>query len=81
MSKVARRHQPPITIRSDRATTLLRRLASGGRSQADIIEEALEQMAAQLQTLAQALAPSSPHDFDWQPPRSTILGNVPEFDD
>jgi hypothetical protein len=81
MSQVARRRQPPITIRSARATALLRRLATGGRSQVDIIEEALEQMAAQRKTLAEALRPSTPQDFDWEPARSTVAGHTPNFDD
>jgi hypothetical protein len=81
MNQTARRRQPPITIRSARATTLLRRLAVGGRSQADIIEEALERMAAQRQTLSQALAPETPHDFDWEPAQSTLTARTPDFAD
>jgi hypothetical protein len=81
MTQTARRRQPPITIRSERATALLRRLASGGRSQADIIEEALERMASQRQTLAEALAPSDPQDFDWEPERSVVTSRVPDFED
>lgn len=81
MSQTARRRQPPITIRSARATTLLRRLTADGRSQAEIIEEALEQMVAQRSTLAEALAPAEPHSFDWEPPRSSIAGHVPVLSD
>jgi hypothetical protein len=81
MTQTARRRQPPITIRSQRATALLRRLATGGRSQADIIEEALERMASQRKTLAEALAPPAPHDFDWEPARSDIASRLPDFDD
>ncbi len=81
MTQAARRRQPPITIRSARATALLRRLASSGRSQAEIIEEALERMAAQRQTLAAALAPDVPPDFDWEPPRSNIASRTPDLDD
>lgn len=81
MIQAARRRQPPITIRSARATVLLRRLATGGRSQVEIIEEALERMAAQRKTLSQALAPAAPHDFDWEPPRSNIAGRAPDFVD
>jgi len=81
MTKTARRNQPPITIRSERATALLRRLASNGRSQADIIEDALERMVAQRKTLSQALAPAAPHDFDWQPARSGLVGQTPDFTD
>jgi hypothetical protein len=80
MTSSARRNQPPITIRSARATALLRRLAVGGRSQAQIIEEALERMAAQRQTLAEALAPVAPHDFEWEPARATIMARVPDLD-
>lgn len=81
MTQTARRRQPPITIRSQRATALLRRLATGGRSQADIIEEALERMVSQRKTLAEALTPHDPHDFDWEPARSHMASRVPDFDD
>jgi ribose 1,5-bisphosphokinase PhnN len=81
MTQAARRHQPPITIRSARATALLRRLATSGRSQADIIEEALERMAAQRKTLADALMPNVPHDFDWEPARSQLVSPVPDLGD
>jgi hypothetical protein len=81
MVHAPRRHQPPITIRSARATALLRRLAAGGRSQVEIIEEALERMAAQRQTLAQALAPATRQEFDWEPPRSSIAAHTPDFAD
>jgi len=75
MTSTARRRQPPITIRSARAADLLRVLTSEGRSQADVIEEALEQMAARRRSLATALQPAEPLDFDWEPRRSTIGGN------
>ena len=39
-----RRKQAPITIRSDRALARLKLLARSGRSQAEIIEEALERL-------------------------------------
>lgn len=81
MTEAARRRQPPITIRSARATALLRRLGAGGRSQVEIIEEALERMAAQRKTLSQALAPLESQDFDWEPTRSGIAGRAPDFDD
>jgi hypothetical protein len=81
MRQTARRRQPPITIRSARATALLRRLATGGRSQVDIIEEALERMASQRKTLAEALAPDGPQDFDWEPSRSNIAAHIPDLDD
>jgi len=41
-----RRNQTPITIRSDRAAARLKLLTSGGRSQAEVIEEALERLPA-----------------------------------
>lgn len=72
MKSAARRRQPPITVRSARAADLLRVLTSGGRSQADVIEEALEQMAARRRSLAAALRPAEPLEFDWEPPRSSI---------
>ena len=81
MTQAARRRQPPITIRSARATALLRRLATGGRSQVDIIEEALERMALQRKTLSEALAPVVPQDFDWEPARSSLTSRVPDFED
>jgi hypothetical protein len=81
LTQAARRRQPPITIRSTRAVALLRRLAAGGRSQADIIEEALERMASQRKTLSEALAPAAPQDFEWEPVRSNIASRVPDFDD
>ena len=81
MNQTARRHQPPITIRSARAVALLRRLAVSGRSQADIIEEALERMALKRATLAEALAPAEPQHFDWEPTPSSIAGRAPDFAD
>lgn len=41
---MTRRAQQPITIRSDRAAQRLALLTRGGRSQASVIEEALERM-------------------------------------
>jgi len=41
---MTRRAQQPITIRSDRAAHRLALLTRGGRSQASVIEEALERM-------------------------------------
>jgi hypothetical protein len=80
MTQAARRRQPPITIRSARATALLRRLATGGRSQVDIIEEALERMASQRRTLSEALTPIASQDFDWEPARSNMTSRTPDFD-
>ncbi len=81
MTQAARRQQPPITIRSARAAALLRRLTASGRSQADVIEEALERMATQRKTLADALAPVRAQDFDWEPPRAKMVGRTAHFDD
>ncbi|HEX8622981.1 MAG TPA: hypothetical protein VF718_13525 [Allosphingosinicella sp.] len=39
-----RRKQTPITIRSDRAAARLKLLTRNGRSQADVVEEALERL-------------------------------------
>ena len=80
MTQAARRRQPPITIRSARAVALLRRLATDGRSQVDIIEEALERMASQRKTLSEALAPVAPQTFNWEPTRSNLTSRVPDFD-
>jgi hypothetical protein len=64
ITQAAPRRQPPFTIRSTLATVLLRRLTSGGRSQVDILEEALESMASQRKTLSEALTPPAPQPFD-----------------
>lgn len=45
MSAVPRSRQTPISIRSDRAAQLLATLTRGGKSQAQVVEEALEKMA------------------------------------
>jgi antitoxin VapB len=39
-----RRQQAPITIRSDRALKRLKLLTRNGRSQAEVVEDALEQL-------------------------------------
>lgn len=44
MASTARRHQPPITIRSTKAAERLALLTRDGRSQAQVIEEALDLM-------------------------------------
>ncbi|MDE2562730.1 MAG: hypothetical protein KGL48_10850 [Sphingomonadales bacterium] len=72
MGSTARRQQPPITIRSARAVELLRTLVGPGRSQAEVIEQALEQMAARGRSLAELLTPKVALDFDWEPPRSNL---------
>lgn len=41
---VARRAQTPITFRSDRAAARLKLLTRNGRSQAEVLEEALDRM-------------------------------------
>lgn len=79
MRVAARRRQPPITIRSTRAVELLRRLAGDGRSQVEIIEEALEQLAQRRGSLAAALRPSEPLDFDWEPPRAVMSARDVDF--
>ena len=52
MGSTARRQQPPITIRSERARARLELLTRGGRSQVDVIEEALERMPLPTQLLS-----------------------------
>jgi antitoxin VapB len=47
MSHVPRHRQTPISIRSDKAAALLARLTQDGRSQAQVIEEALEKVASE----------------------------------
>ncbi len=42
MTPIPRHRQRPITIRSDKAADLLARLTRDGRSQAQVIEDALE---------------------------------------
>jgi hypothetical protein len=81
MPAAARRRQPPITIRSARAAALLRRLTMGGKSQAAVIEEALEQLASQRQTLADALAPMTPLDFEWEAEPSGLAARTVDFGD
>ncbi len=44
MASTVRRQQPPITIRSERARARLALLTRDGRSQVEVIEEALERM-------------------------------------
>lgn len=46
LSATPRHRQKPIAIRSDKAARLLARLTRDGRSQAQVIEEALEKAAA-----------------------------------
>lgn len=72
MTSTARRRQPPITIRSSRAAELLRTLVQPGRSQAEVIEEALERMAARRRSLADLLTPGQALDFDWEPSRARL---------
>lgn len=81
MNQLARRAQPSITIRSARAVALLQRLTTGGRSQVDIIEEALERLASQRKLLSEALAPVKSQDFSWEPIRSNIASHAVNFED
>ena len=80
MTSTARRQQPPITIRSQRAVELLRKLVRPGRSQAQVIEQALEQMAAGRGSLAALLTPDAALDFDWEPPRAAAMLRTPDLD-
>lgn len=81
MVTTARRQQPPITIRSARAVELLRKLVGPGRSQAEVIEQALEQMAARSQSLAALLTPKVALDFEWELPRSTLSARDSDLGD
>lgn len=45
MTSVPRHRQKPIAFRSDKAARLLAEMTRDGRSQAQVIEEALEQVA------------------------------------
>lgn len=63
-----RRKQPPITIRSERALRRLKVLTRTGRSQAEIIEEALELMPDPI---------TQPVDLDrWREEIDAILAQV-----
>lgn len=68
---VPRRAQTPISIRSDRAAARLALLTRDGRSQADVIEDALERLPA-------------PADFDdyaaWRRQIEPILARLREAD-
>jgi hypothetical protein len=81
MGSTARRRQPPITIRSARAVELLRTLVGPGRSQAEVIEQALELMAARGRSLAELLTPKVALDFDWEPPRSNLVAREADLSD
>jgi hypothetical protein len=48
MTPVPRHRQAPITIRSDVAAQLLRQLTRDGRSQAQVIEDALKKAAGEV---------------------------------
>jgi hypothetical protein len=78
---IPRRSLPSITIRSQRAADLLGRLTKNGRSQVEVIEEALERLSDQRITLAQALTPNVPLDFDWEPPKASLIAQIPDFSD
>ena len=48
MTPIPRHRQAPITIRSDVAAQLLKQLTRDGRSQAQVIEDALKRMAGEM---------------------------------
>lgn len=77
----AGRRQLPITICSARAAALPLRLATGGSSPAEIIEEAFERLASQRKTLFRALAPAVSQDVDWESAPSTLASRAPDLDD
>ena len=52
MTPLPRHKQAPISFRSDKATALLARLTRSGRSQAQVIEEALEKAASEAPRLS-----------------------------
>ena len=52
MTPVPRHRQAPISIRSDVAARLLRQLTRDGRSQAQVIEDALKKEAAEAPSLS-----------------------------
>lgn len=52
MTPLPRHKQAPITIRSDEAARLLKKLTRDGRSQAQVIEEALKKADAELPKLS-----------------------------
>ena len=51
MSAIPRHRQTPVSIRSDKAAALLARLTRNGRSQAQVIEDALDKAAAEMPKL------------------------------
>ncbi|MCA1661169.1 MAG: type II toxin-antitoxin system VapB family antitoxin [Novosphingobium sp.] len=51
MTAVPRHRQTPVSIRSDKAAALLARLTRRGRSQAEVIEDALEKAAKEARPL------------------------------
>ena len=81
MANLVRRQQTAITIRSTRAAELLRQLVRPDRSQADVIEEALERLVARPQSARQALMPKERMDFNWEPPRGQIMGRPVDLND
>ena len=54
-----RRKQPSITIRSQRAVERLKLLTRDGRSQAAIVEEALERREARIMEILERIDPDS----------------------
>ena len=63
---VPRRAQTPITIRSDRAAERLKLLTRNGRSQAQVVEEALDRMPA----------PSDFDDASWRSQIEPVLARL-----
>lgn len=51
MTAVPRHRQAPVSFRSDKAAALLARLTGNGRSQAQVIEDALAEAAAKAPSL------------------------------
>jgi hypothetical protein len=81
VTESARRQQQPITIRSSRAAELLRQLVGPGHSQAEVIEDALEQFANRRMSLLEALTPREPLDFKWEPAHAMMTPRDVEFTD
>jgi len=67
----------PFGTRGGIAAPTCDRRAQPGRDH----EEALEYMASQRRTIAQALAPPAPLDFEWEPGRAQIATPAVDFSD
>lgn len=79
MSKITRRLQLAITIRSERATERLRKLVKPDHSQTEVIEGAPEQETAARRSLATALTSTIAFDFDWEPPYAQLVSRNGSF--